>query len=207
MGSLWITLNHSEWLWNTLNHSECLWMSLNKSKSFWITLNHSDSLWMTLNDFEWLWITLNHPELLCMTLNVSESFCIILNDSKWLCMSLNDSEWGSVWAEFLPRFLPSHIWESDVTFVTFFGDKKCDALHLSHFWGECDALAHENILFNLWRFWSHPPEKRHILTPPVPKKFEREEMWRFGWDWNNFFSSRLRFFTYLGSVKREGHLG
>jgi len=26
-------------------------------------------------------------------------------------------------------------------------------------------------------------------------------MWRFGWDWNKFFSSRLRFVTYLGSVK------
>ena len=36
-----------------------------------------------------------------------------------------------------------------VTFVTFFGDKKCDASHSSHFWEECDALAHENIFFNL----------------------------------------------------------
>jgi len=57
-------------------------------------------------------------------------------------------ELGSVLAEFLPRF-PCQIWASDVTFVTFFGDKKCDALHLSHFWEECDALAHENIIFNL----------------------------------------------------------
>jgi len=38
---------------------------------------------------------------------------------------------------------------SDVTFVTFFGDKKCNASHLSYFWEECDALAHENIFLNL----------------------------------------------------------
>ena len=35
---------------------------------------------------------------------------------------------------------------SDVKFVTFFGDKKCD---VSHFWEERDALAHENIFLNL----------------------------------------------------------
>ena len=39
----------------------------------------------------------------------------------------------------------SQIWVSDVTFVTFFGDKKCDAFH---FWEDCDALAHENIFLN-----------------------------------------------------------
>ena len=55
---------------------------------------------------------------------------------------------GSVLPGFLPSF-PSQIWVSDVTFVTFFGDKQCDASHLSHFWEECDALAHENIFFNL----------------------------------------------------------
>ena len=31
----------------------------------------------------------------------------------------------------------------------FFGDKKRDALDLSHFWEECDALAYENMFFNL----------------------------------------------------------
>jgi len=55
---------------------------------------------------------------------------------------------GSVLTGFLPSF-PFQIWVSDVTFVTFFGDKKCDASHLSHFWEECDALAHENVFFNL----------------------------------------------------------
>ena len=62
---------------------------------------------------------------------------------------------GSVLAEFLPRF-PSQIWVSDVTFVTFFRDKKCDALHLSHFLEECDALAHENVLY---RF--------HLMFPEI----------------------------------------
>ena len=55
---------------------------------------------------------------------------------------------GSVLPGFLPSF-PSQICVSDITFVTFFGDKKCDASHLSHFWEECDALAHENIFVNL----------------------------------------------------------
>jgi len=65
---------------------------------------------------------------------------------------------GSVLTGFLPSF-PSQFWVSDVTFVTCLGDQKCDASHLSHFWEECDALAHENILFNLWRFLSHPSRK------------------------------------------------
>jgi len=54
----------------------------------------------------------------------------------------------SVLPGFLPCF-PSQIWVGDVTFVTFFYDKKCDASHLSHFWEECDALAHEIISFSL----------------------------------------------------------
>ena len=53
---------------------------------------------------------------------------------------------GFVLDEFLPRF-PFQIWVSEVTFVTFSGDRKSDALHLSHFWEECDALAHEDIVF------------------------------------------------------------
>jgi len=90
--------------------------------------------------------------------------------------------------------------------LSFSGDKKCYASHLSHVWEECDALAHENTKFFLTCdvFCHILPEKRHILAPPVQNFFEREEMWRFGWarDWNMFFSSRLRFVTYLGSVKR-----
>jgi len=65
---------------------------------------------------------------------------------------------------------------SDVTFVTFFGDKKCDVSHLSHFWEECDALAHENIFLTCDDFCHILPEKRHILALPVQKNFEREEM-------------------------------
>ena len=81
------------------------------------------------------------------------------------------SELESVLAEFLPSF-PSQIWVSDVTCVTFFGDKKCDALHLSHLWEECDALAHENIFPTCDVFC----KKRHILAPPVQNFFEREDM-------------------------------
>jgi len=61
----------------------------------------------------------------------------------------------------------SQILVSDVTFVTFSGDKKCDASHLSHFWEECDALAHENIFLTCDVFNHILPEKRHILAPPV----------------------------------------
>jgi len=73
----------------------------------------------------------------------------------------------------LPGFLlsfPFQIWVSDVTFVTFFGDKKCDASHLSHFWEERDALAHENTIFNFWRFLSHPSRKTSHFGPAGTKK-------------------------------------
>jgi len=53
---------------------------------------------------------------------------------------------------------------SDVTFVTFFGDKKCDASHLSHFWEECDALAHV-FFFKYSRFLSHPSQKTSNFGP------------------------------------------
>jgi len=65
---------------------------------------------------------------------------------------------------------------SDVTFVTFFGDKQCDASHLSHFWEEYDALAHEFFLLTCDIFCHILPEKRHILAPPVPNFLKREEM-------------------------------
>ena len=60
---------------------------------------------------------------------------------------------------------------SNVTFVTFFGDKKCDASHFSHFWEECDALAHENICWTCDVFWHILPETCHILAPPVQNFF------------------------------------
>jgi len=66
------------------------------------------------------------------------------------------------------RFL-SQIWVSDVTFVTFSGDKKCAALHLSHFWKECDALAHEFFFLTCHIFGHILFEKRHILAPLVQK--------------------------------------
>jgi len=101
--------------------------------------------------------------------------------------------------------IPSQIWVSDVTLVTFFGDKQCDASHLSHFWEECDALAQENFCLNLWRFLSHPSRKNSPLDPAGTKKIEtgRNVTIRLGLR----HSSGLRFFTYFGSVKREGHLG
>ena len=81
-----------------------------------------------------------------------------------------------------------------VTFVTFLGRMWRSRTRI--FFLTCDVFCHTKL-----------PEKRHILAPPVQTFCEREGMWRFGWDWNMFFSSRLRFFTYIGSVKREGHLG
>ena len=81
---------------------------------------------------------------------------------------------GSVLPGFLPSF-PSQIWVSDVIFVTFFGDKKCVASHLSPFWKECDALAHEFFL-TCDVFCHILPEKCHILALPVQNFFEREEM-------------------------------
>jgi len=51
----------------------------------------------------------------------------------------------------------------------FFGDQKCDA---SHFWQECDALAHENIFLTCDVFCHNLPEKRHILEPPVQTLFQ-----------------------------------
>ena len=45
--------------------------------------------------------------------------------------------------------------------------KKCDVLHLSHFWEECDALAHEFIFLTGDVSCHNLPEKRHILAPPV----------------------------------------
>jgi len=77
-----------------------------------------------------------------------------------------------------------------VTFVTFLGRMWSSRTRKSIFL-PCDVFCH--IL----------PEKHHILAPPVQNFFEREEMWRFGWDSNIFFSSRHRFVTYLASVKRK----
>ena len=47
--------------------------------------------------------------------------------------------------------------------------KKCDPSHLSHFWEECDALAHENIFFQLVTFWSHPSRKTSHFGPADTK--------------------------------------
>ena len=80
------------------------------------------------------------------------------------------------------RGFPFHIWASDVTFVTFSGDKKCETLHLSHFWEECDDLAPEFFFSTCDVFCHILPEKRHIVAPLVQEKFERGEMLRFGWD-------------------------
>ena len=94
---------------------------------------------------------------------------------------------------------------SDVTFVTFFCDKKCDASHLSHFWEECDALAHEFFCGTCDVFCHILPEQQHILALLLQHFLNRQKC--DDSDWNMFFSSRLRFVTHLGSMKPEGHLG
>jgi len=55
---------------------------------------------------------------------------------------------------------------SDVTFVTFFGDRKCDVSLLPHFSKESDALA---LYFFLTGdvFYHFFPEQRHFLAPLV----------------------------------------
>jgi len=87
----------------------------------------------------------------------------------WLTHTWYDSLTGSVSAEFLPRF-PSQIWVSDVTLVTFFGDKKYDASHVSYFWEEC-LLSHTIYFFNWWRFLSHPSRKTSHFGPAGTKLF------------------------------------
>ena len=80
--------------------------------------------------------------------------------------------------------------------------------HICHISGKNVTLSHTKIFFLTCDVFCHIlPKKRHILAPLVQNFFEREETWRFIWDWNMFSSSRLRFVNYLGSVKREGHLG
>ena len=98
--------------------------------------------------------------------------------------------------------VPSQIWVSDVTFVTFSCDKKFNATHLSNFWEECDAVAHENIFFTLWRFLSHPSRKRSNLGPAGTKLFwkARNVTIRLGLKHVFLFPSQICHF----SRKREG---
>jgi len=103
--------------------------------------------------------------------------------------------------------LPVSIWMSDVTFVTFFGDKKYYASYLSHFWEECDALAHENIFFNFRRFLSHPSRKTSHFGPAGTKKNWTGRNVTIGLGLKHVFLFPSSFVTYLGSVKHEGHLG
>jgi len=51
------------------------------------------------------------------------------------------------------------------------GRSKCDFSILERFWAECDTLAHENIIFNLWRFLSHPSRKTSNFGPAGAKLF------------------------------------
>jgi len=106
---------------------------------------------------------------------------------------------GSVLPGFLLSF-PSQIWVSDVTFVTFFRwQKMCRVTFVTFL--ERMWRSRARIFFLTSDVFCHTLlEKCHILALPVPNFFEREEMWRFGWDWNIFFSSRLRFHI---SRKRE----
>jgi len=72
---------------------------------------------------------------------------------------------------------------------------------LSHFWEECDALAHENIFFNLWRFLSHPSRKTSHFGPAGTNLFwtGRNVTIRLGWKHVFLFPSQI---WYL-SRKRE----
>ena len=96
----------------------------------------------------------------------------------------------SEWRHICHFFWWQKMWR--VTFVTFLGRMWC-------------SRTRKYIIFDLWRFLSHLSRKTSHFGPAgTKKKFEREEMWRFGWDWNIFFSSRLRVVTYLGSVRPFG---
>jgi len=66
--------------------------------------------------------------------------------------------------------------------------------YICHISGKNVMLSHTKIFFLTCDvfFCQILPEKSHILAPPVQNFFEREEMWRFGWERNMFFSSRLR---------------
>jgi len=68
--------------------------------------------------------------------------------------------------EFLPSF-PSQIWVSDITFVTFFGDKKCDA---SHF-GKNVTLSHTKMFFWLVTFFVTSFPKNVTFWPRRYKTF------------------------------------
>ena len=99
------------------------------------------------------------------------------------------------------------IWVGDVTFVSFFCDKKIWRVTFVTFLGRMWRSRTRKYFFNLWRFLSHPSRKTSHFGTAGTKLFWTGKMWRFGLDWKMHFSSRLRFLTYLGSVKREGHLG
>jgi len=80
----------------------------------------------------------------------------------------------------------------------FFSEKKNATRHICHISGKNVTLSHTKIFFLTCEVFCHIlPKKCHILVPPVQNFFEREEMWRFGWDWNFLFSSRLTLVTYL----------
>ena len=88
-------------------------------------------------------------------LNVDERACIINKVTGIDVLKL-----GCVSAEFLPRF-PSQIWSSDVTFVTFFGDEKCDVSHLSHS-GKNVTLSHTKSNFLTCDVFCHILPKKHV---------------------------------------------
>ena len=71
--------------------------------------------------------------------------------------------------------ISSHVPDSDFVesrhICHFFDDKKCHALHLSHFWEECDDLVQKLFFFNLWRFLSHPLRKTSNFRPRRCKPF------------------------------------
>ena len=80
----------------------------------------------------------------------------------------------------------------------FFRWQKKVMRRICHISGKNVTLSHAKILFLPCDVFCHIlPENCHILASPVQNFFEREEMWRFDWDWNVLFSPRLIFVTYL----------
>ena len=131
------------------------------------------------------------------------------NISKWLVLYQNLQFFQSpicliARAQFVDFFPDSRFRSGWVTsHLSLFPVTKKETRYICHISGKNVTISHTKILFLTCDVFGHIlPEKCHILAPPVQNFFEREEMWRFGLDWNMIFCSRLRFVTYLGNVKR-----
>jgi len=124
------------------------------------------------------------------------SFCL------FVCQVSNSAK-GRSYPDFFPASRLRFGWVT--SHLSLFSVTKSVTRHICLISGKNVTLSHTIFFLTCDVICHILPEKRYILAPPVQNLFERQEMWRFGWDWNMFFSFRLRFVTYLGSMKREGH--